>query len=169
MVALFADKSQLFDLDGTWVTETVPAFAGSEVCLLCLFLGGHFDDGHMWHVGPLFLKSQTVHIQLIVEVAQALRRMTYTDENGRGGGNESFNFSQRSFKGFHLATDVRQGFQGCGFAALQHARRKDGDMCGQMGQFWMQFPAEALHKLPYRILYVRYQCIPARSHDTKLY
>ena len=169
MVALFTDESQLFDLDGAWVAEAVPSFAGGEVCLLCLLLGSHFDDGHVRHVRPLFLESQTVYVELIVEVAQTLRGMAYADEDRWGGRDESFHFSQGSFEGFHLATDVGHGFQSGGFTALQRARRKNSDVCGQMRQFRMQFAAEALHKLPYRILYVRHQCIPARSHDTKLY
>ena len=69
-----------------------------------------------------------------------------------------------------MATDIGKSFNRTGFAALQLAWREDSDVCCQMRQFRMQLPPEVLHKLPYGILYICYQCIAARqSHDTKLY
>lgn len=170
MVALFADKGQLPYLDGAWFTETIPTFAGCEIRFLRLLLGGHFDNGHVWHVRPLFLHRQGACIQLVMEFAQPLCRVADAYENCRCVGNKSFHFTQFSLKRLHVATDIGKSFNRTGFAALQLPGRKDGDMRRQVGQFGMKFATEILDKLPYGVFNVGYKCVAGRlTHDRKLY
>ena len=51
------------------------------------------------------------------------------------------------------------------FTPLQQARRKHGQMSGQMGQFGVQLAAEAFDKFPDRISYVGHQGITRGQHD----
>src|SRR6476620_9291372 len=118
MVALLADKGQLFDLDGARLGKAVPSFTGNEIRFLRLLLGRYLNNGHVRHIGPLFFVRQSSGIELIVEVSQPLRRMTYADEYRRRRRDESFHLAEGSLKRFHLTTNVGKRLKGCGFSAL---------------------------------------------------
>jgi len=94
MVALLADKGQLFDLDGAQIGKAVPSLTGNEVRFLRLLLRRYLNNGHVRHIGPLFFVRQSTGIELIVEVSQPLRRVTYSDEYGRRRRDERFHLAK---------------------------------------------------------------------------
>ena len=79
---------------------------------------GSIDNGHVRHVGPLFVGGQTTVVELVVQVAKRWARNPRAENGGRNR-NECFHFSQRYFEGLNLAADSLQVFPGFLFGSIQ--------------------------------------------------
>jgi hypothetical protein len=100
--------------------------------VLRLVFGAHLHDRQVRHVGPFFLASQAIYIELVVQLPHSVRSMRNPNEHSRSHWNERLDLSERDLEGFKLFADLFQCVNGRAFARAQVSRRQQGDMRRQV-------------------------------------
>src|SRR5689334_1255839 len=98
ILRLFADKSQVSDLDTSGFIEFGPTSTGYAIRILGLVLGAHLYDRQVWHVRPLFFVSHGIHIQAVVQLAHSVSSMCDADKYSRRYRNKGFHFPERNLE-----------------------------------------------------------------------
>jgi len=166
---LLANERESFQQDAATAGIVFPALAGDIVCRLRQRLGGHFDNGEVWYIGPLFLEVQFGRVQLLVEFTHVRGGGIDTDEYRRGHWHEGFHASQSDFERVFFSADSLQDLQCGAFRTHERARRKNGQMSGEVREVRMQFPPKVLDELPCRAFQVSHERVTRVLHTEQDY
>lgn len=125
----------------------MPALAGGFEGGMGGLFSSHLGNREVGDIRPLFAELQFVDIELLMELAHAVRSHFDPDENRRSDRDEGLDGSKRNFEGLFSVTDTLENLQGRTFGSAQETGRKDGEVGCQLGQVGMEFTPQVLDKL----------------------
>jgi hypothetical protein len=101
----------------------------------------------MRHERQIFDTGQWPSIQLVMEFTYFVSRVRHPHKDGGSRGNETFDVSHGHVERLHRATSLHQPFDCVALGATQRAGRQNGDVCGKVSVYGMEFTPEVLNPL----------------------
>jgi hypothetical protein len=159
IIFAFADKGQLFNPSGPVTRVIGPAFPGFDQSLLCAREFWHLYYGHVRHIRPLFLEVQRPHIQVLMQVAEAVGKAFHAKEYRGSCRAKRLNVPKLDFKDGETRGVFLQGVNGLFFCPAKFAWWQDRNVSREMRVVWMQFPSQVFDEMTHGITDVGYDCI----------
>ena len=147
MAGGFANEHQFVDMDYALTREGSPALASDHEAEASFLVEFSLRDGEVRNVGPRFVAMQYLVAKPIMQFAHAVGCALDLNENGRSGGQESFNLAKLDVEWDDVATGIFEELDSGGLRAAELARREDGEMRRDVWHRRMEFLAKLFNEV----------------------
>ena len=158
-------ERQGINSDLATVVALVPAWTRQADDFSGIIDGIHFYDRQVWHVRPRFIAMQGSAIEPVVQFAEAVGAVRYSDENRWGYRDEGLYVAHCDIEWYDRTACGPEVLNGLFFGAAEGAGGKKGDVGVSVGVRRMQIAPHFLDEDTSRTANIRHGCIQETNHE----